>query len=84
MESSLEKHLCETFETVANKVLLSIQRMIDTKSYLNIFRDNDLEKNVSFVEMVVMHLYCKELFENENPEWGSEVTVPVIITLIAP
>lgn len=82
MESSLEKHLCETFETVASKVLLSVQRMIDIKSYLNIFRDNDLEKNVSFVEMVVMHLYCKELFENENPEWGSEVAVPVITQLI--
>jgi hypothetical protein len=64
--------------------LLSVQRMIDTKSYLNIFRDNDLEKNVSFVEMVIMHLYCKELFENENPEWGSEVTVPVITQLIVP
>ncbi len=82
MESFLEKHLCETFETIANKVLLSVHKMIDTKSYLNIFRDNDLEKNVSFVEMVVMHLYCKELFE--SPEWGSEITVPVIIPIIVP
>jgi len=73
MESTLEAYLCESFETVAK----SVQQMVDDKTYLNIFRDNDLQNDASFIEKVVTHLYCLELFE--NPSWDSEITVPVII-----
>jgi hypothetical protein len=34
MESTLEAYLCESFETVAKKVLSSVQQMVDDKTYL--------------------------------------------------
>jgi hypothetical protein len=79
MESTLEAYLCESFETVAKKVLSSVQQMVDDKTYLNIFRDNDLRDGggVSLIEKVVTHLYCLELFENAC--WDSEITAPAII-----
>lgn len=79
MESTREAYLCETFETVAKKVLSSVQQMIDDKTYLNIFRDNDLRHGggVSLIEKVLTHLYWVELFE--NPCWDSEITAPAII-----
>jgi len=76
MESTREAYLCD--ETVAKKVLSSVQQMVDDKTYLNIFRDNDLRYGgVSLIEKVLTHLYCVELFE--NPCWDSEITAQAII-----
>ncbi len=73
----LEDHLQERFEEVAGDMIKEIQGMIKSKSYLNIFRDNDVDMSFSFTKTVVLHLFCQDLVEKEY--WDLDFEIPVIV-----
>jgi len=77
MGNPLEDHLQERFEEVAGGMIEEIQGMIKSKSYLNIFRDNDVDYSVSFTKTVVLHLFCQDLIEKEY--WDLAFEIPVIV-----
>ena len=62
---------------MAGGMIEEIQGMIKSKSYLNIFRDNDIDYSVSFTKTVVLHLFCQDLIEKEY--WDLAFEIPVIV-----
>jgi len=68
-------YLCESFETVAKKVLSTVQQMVDDKTYLNMFREYFITTLLSFKKFVFLTLYYHANFFDYNTDFAIFVSI---------